>query len=69
MDWLEVIIQVESEPCRSVSQGVGLASCLPKTAWPPTSKMIGPKHITEAVDFQCKLGVVGKRSKWIEAKA
>ena len=28
--------QVGSEPCRSVSQGVGLASCLPKTAWPPT---------------------------------
>ena len=29
-------IQVGSKPCRSVSQGVGLASCLPKTAWPPT---------------------------------
>ena len=28
--------EVGSQPCRSVSQGVGLASCLPKTAWPPT---------------------------------
>ena len=28
--------EVGSLPCRSVSQGVGLASCLPKTAWPPT---------------------------------
>ena len=27
--------EVGSKPCRSVSQGVGLASCLPKTAWPP----------------------------------
>ena len=25
-----------SEPCRSVSQGVGRMFCLPKTAWPPT---------------------------------
>ena len=30
-------VKVGSQPCRSVSQGVGLASCLPKTAWPPTS--------------------------------
>ena len=27
---------VGSEPCRSVSQGVGRMFCLPKTAWPPT---------------------------------
>ena len=26
-----------SQPCRSVSQGVGRMFCLPKTAWPPTS--------------------------------
>ena len=30
------VSKVGSKPCRSVSQGVGLASCLPKTAWPPT---------------------------------
>ena len=28
--------EVGSEPCRSVSQGVGRMFCLPKTAWPPT---------------------------------
>ena len=28
--------KVGSEPCRSVSQGVGRMFCLPKTAWPPT---------------------------------
>ena len=32
-----------SQPCRSVSQGVGLASCLPKTAWPPTY-LLGPER-------------------------
>ena len=32
----EMTGEVGSQPCRSVSQGVGLASCLPKTAWPPT---------------------------------
>ena len=32
--------KVGSQPCRSVSQGVGLASCLPKTAWPPTQKIV-----------------------------
>ena len=29
--------EVGSQPCRSVSQGVAQADCLPKTAWPPTS--------------------------------
>ena len=33
--------EVGSQPCRSVSQGVGLASCLPKTAWPPTFRKEG----------------------------
>ena len=28
--------QLGSQPCRSVSQGVGRMFCLPKTAWPPT---------------------------------
>ena len=28
--------QVGSKPCRSVSQGVAVCNCLPKTAWPPT---------------------------------
>ena len=28
--------EVGSQPCRSVSQGVGRMFCLPKTAWPPT---------------------------------
>ena len=28
--------KVGSQPCRSVSQGVGRMFCLPKTAWPPT---------------------------------
>ena len=28
--------QVGSQPCRSVSQGVAVCNCLPKTAWPPT---------------------------------
>ena len=32
----QATMEVGSKPCRSVSQGVGLASCLPKTAWPPT---------------------------------
>ena len=30
------IWKVGSQPCRSVSQGVAQADCLPKTAWPPT---------------------------------
>ena len=29
-------VEVGSQPCRSVSQGVAQADCLPKTAWPPT---------------------------------
>ena len=29
------ILEVGSKPCRSVSQGVAQADCLPKTAWPP----------------------------------
>ena len=29
-------LQVGSQPCRSVSQGVAVCNCLPKTAWPPT---------------------------------
>ena len=28
--------EVGSKPCRSVSQGVAVCNCLPKTAWPPT---------------------------------
>ena len=31
-----MMVQVGSQPCRSVSQGVAQADCLPKTAWPPT---------------------------------
>ena len=31
--------EVGSEPCRSVSQGVGRMFCLPKTAWPPTCQL------------------------------
>ena len=31
--------EVGSQPCRSVSQGVGRMFCLPKTAWPPTSDL------------------------------
>ena len=31
--------EVGSQPCRSVSQGVGTMFCLPKTAWPPTSAL------------------------------
>ena len=32
--------QVGSQPCRSVSQGVGRMFCLPKTAWPPTCAVV-----------------------------
>ena len=32
--------EVGSQPCRSVSQGVGRMFCLPKTAWPPTYQII-----------------------------
>ena len=28
-----------------MSQGVGLASCLPKTAWPPTLKIVADKVV------------------------
>ena len=37
--------EVGSQPCRSVSQGVAVCNCLPKTAWPPTySRKISCKH-------------------------
>ena len=32
--------QVGSKPCRSVSQGVDTRLCLPKTAWPPTCRIM-----------------------------
>ena len=35
--------EVGSQPCRSVSQGVGRMFCLPKTAWPPTCDALDPK--------------------------
>ena len=37
-----------SEPCRSVSQGVGRMFCLPKTAWPPTcetNRVVNPASV------------------------
>ena len=36
VNWKGKNEQVGSQPCRSVSQGVAQADCLPKTAWPPT---------------------------------
>ena len=31
---IRINLEVGSQPCRSVSQGVGRMFCLPKTAWP-----------------------------------
>ena len=41
--------EVGSEPCRSVSQGVAVCNCLPKTAWPPTFSQQGLTQSKEMI--------------------
>ena len=48
-----------------MSQGVGLASCLPKTAWPPTSSVCPTAAIVEKDDTDKAWAALADKSKHV----